>query len=478
MIKKEDIPFYLFFFIPLFFSCNNGNKNENNPPDTSIIVDEINLTGDNRLKSEVTLNWFGTDKDGYVTAYEFSFDKKNWKKTRKTDSTFLFTITSGSNTQDVDFWVRSIDNDQDKDPNPDHLKIPIKNTPPDANFISDQMPFDTVNSAVTLSWKLSDVDGQDNLKTAFIKVNNGSWYEVDINESVLTLTPESPSVAGTQKANVYYETNAPEAEKMEGLNVGDTNIFYIKAEDRANSESKVDTSKSIYIKKKSGDLLLVGADKNSNVDSYYKNTLDNVYSNNYDFVDFEKNNGERQPKFWNQNFFLQISLYDKLVFYSGQNTTTGEGELIIEAAVSSLQRYFDNNGKALITTSFPGSFNNNSNVFQRLPMDSISSSEGQARLHSDSTLYAQFPGEHPDLDASDFVLDLKPFYPTADADVIYKTPPIKKNGWTGPENMAARRKKNGNTVQVFFSMKLYKLQGNGTANDNFFDRILNNEFNW
>ena len=61
----------LFIFLS---SCKEGTPIANKPPETSISVKKINLSGQNRLNSNVQLTWNGTDPDGYVIGYEFNIN--------------------------------------------------------------------------------------------------------------------------------------------------------------------------------------------------------------------------------------------------------------------------------------------------------------------------------------------------------------------------------------------------------------------
>jgi hypothetical protein len=48
----------------LFSSCKKGEAIENQAPETYTAISAINLSGENRLNSLVTLQWWGTDPDG------------------------------------------------------------------------------------------------------------------------------------------------------------------------------------------------------------------------------------------------------------------------------------------------------------------------------------------------------------------------------------------------------------------------------
>ena len=126
--------FSLLALSSLFTGCDKGSPLANIPPETSIFLTDIQLTGQNRLNSVVTMYWSGEDQDGYVTGYELSFDGTDWAFTTASDSTFSFVIPSGQDTVDIPFYVRAMDNDGDVDPEPAFLRIPLKNRPPVARF--------------------------------------------------------------------------------------------------------------------------------------------------------------------------------------------------------------------------------------------------------------------------------------------------------------------------------------------------------
>ena len=83
------------FIISTISGCKEVQIIQNQPPDTHISIEKIELTGENRLNSSVYLTWFGTDKDGHVTSYEYSIDNVNWHYTESRDSLFKFPIDQG-----------------------------------------------------------------------------------------------------------------------------------------------------------------------------------------------------------------------------------------------------------------------------------------------------------------------------------------------------------------------------------------------
>ena len=72
----------LFAAIPLVFgSCKKdfeGTELGNIAPETYLVTDTIIRFGDDRLESEVTLKWWSDDEDGFVTGYEYTFDRWRW----------------------------------------------------------------------------------------------------------------------------------------------------------------------------------------------------------------------------------------------------------------------------------------------------------------------------------------------------------------------------------------------------------------
>ena len=112
--------YYLIGALLLFLAaCDKGEELANEAPDTQFSLKEINLSGENRLNSIVSLTWSGNDPDGYVKGFELSRDGVQWEFTTKQDSTFRFSLIAGSDTADIQLFVRAIDNENLSDPTPD-----------------------------------------------------------------------------------------------------------------------------------------------------------------------------------------------------------------------------------------------------------------------------------------------------------------------------------------------------------------------
>jgi len=470
------------FLLIAFMGCKRTlDKLPNKEPDTIITPESINLAGDDRLNSVVFLSWFGTDGDGYITGYEISLDNNTWIYTTKNDSIFSFTLESGSDTTDIEFYVRSIDNEGYIDPSPAYLKVPLKNTPPVAFFVEKGFPADTVNIVTTFRWHATDVDGDETIVKAFLKANQGDWLEIDVNNDMISIVPVIDNQTGLVEADVYYGTNSlPLTEKLNGLILGDTNHFYVKVIDFANAESEPDTSDVVFIKPKTSDRLYITGLPTGPTD-IYKSVL-NANSIDNDAVDYHSDGGLYQPGFWSPTFDLLLQHYDEVVLTSDEssftNSVTGRKAVLLDFAAPSLQIFSNNGGKTMVVTSFTKG-QDISGITSIFPIDSLSSSIGQARLYPDSTISSSLGTGYPDLGANVVLSGLSPFYMSIGAEETYIGHLTPVQDWSGPSTVGARRKDgNNNYYQYFFSIQLHKMDQNITDLEILFDQILNNDFNW
>ena len=480
MMKQKLILVVAAMFL-LLAACKKGELLTNAAPDTHISITKINLVGDDRLKSEVTLHWFGSDEDGWVTGYDLSMNGTDWTNVNTQDSTFSFSLPFGSDTTDIDFYVRAIDNDGDADPSPAYLKIPIKNTPPTAIFDSIQVLKDTSFIVTTVFLDVQDLDGVDNIDSIFFKMNNGNWYGLPGTTKVITLVPNDPSLTGTVTSKVLRGPAATLlAAEIDGLNLGGDNTFYLKARDLAGSESIIDTSKNVFVKRKASDLLVIDAHPGGispSPEDVYAQTLNNVEPN-YDRIDLRIANGANIPNLWSPTFSTLINFYDRLFWYGD---ASDGGLAILENASGAIQEYLNQGGKILVNTSFPSSFDNASVLQEYTPLDSLSTSTGSARLPTGNLVVptAAFAGTFDTLEASVFVGRATPMYAKSTAQVIYTGNFTITGGWVGSDVVCAKLVNGaGRTNVVLVTVELQQLFGRPAALENFFNGILLNEFNW
>ncbi|MEO0581201.1 MAG: hypothetical protein AAF135_03165 [Bacteroidota bacterium] len=468
----------------LFFTaCDKGELIENLPPETILFLDEINLSGDNRLISIVEINWLGEDQDGYVVGYEFSFDEVDWNFTRATDSVFRLSLPTNGDTTDAQFFIRAIDDKGLADPTPASLVIPIKNTAPTAVFDDIQEIPDTFYTVFSLPIDIADGDGQETIDSAFIKVNDGPWLSIDPLATILTIVPENPQTAGAQNAQIYIgQSNEALGTSLEGLELDGENTFYLRATDLALSGSKVDTSTSVYIKRQAGDLLVINDHPDPAAAAAYREILGRVYPT-FDLVPLK----EQPPLFWNPTFRLLINLYDKTLWFADGEYIDGTESLLLELASDEIQNYLNNEGKILISTPFNKSFTEQENVrlspiFDLSPIDSLAKGVGRVRLPPNNTLNPQ--GSEVDkldtLVSSVFFTGVDPFITKAAGETLYEG--VLNDGsvpWTGPSALAARGFFTGNlTNQVFFAIEIHKLNADPDALDATLSTIFNDFFNW
>ena len=210
------------------------------------------------------------------------------------------------------------------------------------------MTEDSALLVYTFQFETMDQDGNESIKNAYIKANNGQWTSIDLNQNMLSLVAQNPNNIGRTKANIYYGTNKQnENIQLDGFINGGNNIFYLKCVDQAGVESKIDTSETVFIRPKTADLLVVGVQPKVVLQSY-KTILD-ASGQNYDLVDYFKEGGQNFPKFWDPSFRLMASYYTKLFFFSDQSTVSNpfnnQTGLALNFAAQALQGYNDNGGK-------------------------------------------------------------------------------------------------------------------------------------
>jgi hypothetical protein len=481
MKMKRNLLLVLVTVLLALSSCNKGEKLPNVAPETRISLSAINLTGDDRLRSEVTLHWYGEDEDGWVTGFEISFDGNNWSAVDVQDSTFKFSLTLGTDTTDIDFYVRAIDNEDGVDASPAYLKIPIKNTAPTAFFDSVLALPDTSFIATTMFLDVKDLDGTENIDSIYLKVNAGPWFALAPTINTITILPDDPTASGAVSAKIYQGSAATLVPgTLTGLNLGGDNTFYLRATDIAGSESAIDTSQVVFVKRKSSDLLVIDAHPGGSSPSpeqVYAQTLDLVEPG-ADRIDLRINGGVNVPRLWSPTFSAFIGYYDRIFWYSDGSDA---GLTLLEDASGAIQNYLNEGGKILINCSFPSSFDNTSVLQEYTPLDSVSTSVGSARLPTGNLVepIGPFAANYDTLKASVFLGRATPMYVKATAETMYDGNFTTTGGWVGPSAVCARsRNVGGNTNLVLFTVELHQLNGEPDSLKNFFNQVLLNEFNW
>lgn len=474
------LSFVLITLVALFHttSCMRGELNENIPPSTRIALESINRTGENRLNSNVRLSWFGTDKDGYVVGYEISLDNENWHFTTATDSTFRFSISPGSDTTDQTFWVRAVDNEDARDPDPAFLRIPLRNTPPEASFDNDVGPLDTAFIAATFRWRATDLDGDETIESVQMKFNDGSWFEIPSANLITFVLEENAS--GVGEALVYAGVeNSSRTVKANDVRINAPNTVYIKAIDIAGAESEVDTSTTFYFKQNTSNNLII-CGQPASVRDVIMPYARNAFQNDYEFLDFFVEQGTRQPRFWQANFARVLERMDKLYVFTDistfTNPATGQSASILVNMAPLISQFNSNNGKSLITTILtPASDIDGLSV--GFPVEDIVRSGGQARLTADSALIPTMSG-YPILEPDGTITGIVPIVRSIDSENFYRAQVTPLNNWSGDNLMGALRRRNGNIQQIFMATSLHRFVGNPSDLQQFCDKIIQDDFDW
>lgn len=488
-IIRGTVALVVIFSLHFVTSCVRGNKLANQAPDTKISIDSINLTGAERLNSNISLSWYGSDADGYVVGYEISLNNTDWTYTTAQDSTFIFEIPAGSDTADIDFYVRSVDNDGNKDQTPAYLKVPVKNTPPVANFEEESQPWDTALCVATFLWEASDNDGNETVEKIEMRFNDGDWYEIPVGQKLVSFMLDTTASSGmSSEASVFYGTTmTARSLKINGVIPDHNNTLYLRAFDISGSQSQVDTSVTFYFKNKKNNLLWINGHPAS-VAPIYSNILNNI-NVSYDYLDFGTyNTGEQLPKYWNPTFELMLGLYEVLFVNADgtqtyKNPITSKSAVLLDFMAPAIQTFVSNGKKSLITTRFRKPDDGTdplSNFRGAYPIDSlvIGVQGSQARINPpDSGLVPiNLSTDFPKITPTNVLTEVIPIIKSDDAIDFYKGQITPRLGWQGTKLMASARRPNNQLTQVFFATELHKYDKDLTALENLFEEILKNEF--
>ncbi len=464
-------------------SCVKGDFKENVAPDTKISIESIDLDGEDRLNSSVRLTWFGTDADGFITGFEISTDNENWNYTQTQDSTILFTIPTGLQFADVDFYVRSIDNNNAVDPTPAFLRIPLKNSPPVASFDNDRSPGDTALCVATFYWEATDPDGDATIEGVEVRFNNGDWYPLSLGEQLISFVIDTSVTTGPATARVYYGTQSnAQPDLISGIEANADNYLQIRAVDNAGTYGEPDTAEVFFYKNKTPNakLLWISGDVQSITDQY--NTFFNNFPIEYDMLNLGADiSGEQLPKYWDPTMTLLVSLYNKIFFNTGRetftNAVTGRNTTILSFMAPVIQSFANIGGKSLITTSFATDADISELTGPYPIAGLVVSNSGQARVvPPDSGLVPLILPSLPKLIPASVQTGIVPITATSDAENFYRGQLLKLQGWTGTNTVATVRRPGNVINQIFFGLQLHDYAGDASSLQTFLEEILVNEF--
>lgn len=463
----------LSLFLGLALGCEPGVPVENQLPETRMSVDRIDLSGPDRLNSVVKLAWFGSDADGYVVAYELRVSDGPWVRTTQTDSTLVLGIPAGQDTADLVVEVRAIDHEGGTDPSPARLVVPIKNTPPSAEFTTSSFPDVPVWNAVTFQWFAEDPDGAGSITDVELRVNGGAWRPIDPNQKLVSLV-----LAANGATTLYYgNQEASAANWGYALDTAGPSLIELRARDLAGAWSTPDTAPTVTVKMPQSRLLVV-ASHSAAADAAWSSDLA-ALGVDYDLLDLLSSSGAARPRSWNPGFRHTLRGYDAVVVYTASSVMldpqTGLTKLPLAHMGPAIQRFGEGGGRVLVSASFSAT-SDLTDLVGTFPIDGLVTSTGQVRLVTDSALVAQQSG-YPSLKSTNVLIGLTPMVASADAEVLYRGQLSKLSGWQGDNLMGVLRRKQGAVQSVFLSFDLHRLDGqNGQMRRDALQKILIDEF--
>lgn len=471
------------------FGCSRGFEGEllsNGAPETYLVTDTIIRYGDDRLESEVALQWWGDDPDGFVEGYAFTFDaviteSTVWTFTTAQDSTFILAPPPGSDSADFIFHVRAIDNQGNVDPTPASLTIPVKNSPP---AVSIQPGLNTpVRSfpALRFYWNGSDPDGAQNLL----------HYEVCFND-----TTTAPFILASTVSSAIFEAVDPTltdmvcrvfpngavtalAETMSGLKGDAWNTFYIRAVDQSNATSAFVAADSIFIKRKNSDILLVNGYSTLTNEAFY---ISHLATNGFTTVDtmqiFQTVDGAyTQQSADNLTQGKIFAMFDAIVWFSNNADNS------FSLAQKTTEAFFNAGGKMLMSVYISSSFDPLSNFLDFTPIASLVSPEDTTLILDLGASLTPLEAGWPELQGTSIVGVVKPIQLQIGATPLYDATLTAKDNvtltftpWTGVSTViASKADAFGQTNFVISTLELNKLDGLMNM-DAFFEKVMLDAF--
>lgn len=480
--------------------CKQDEPLPQSPPSTRIFVKEVNRSGADRLRSIVHLHWSGNDRDGIVIGFELSFDNQNWAFTTRTDSIFSFNIRTQSDTTDVNFWVRAVDNDNLRDPNPAFLRIPIRNTPPQISYDTTFFRTDTHRVVFTFAVQASDPDGPQTLDRIEIKANDGNWTQLPPNVGFLTLVPVPNNQSGRVRAEVLDGTTGRSLNaQLDGINLGGSNVLYLKAVDQGSLESRVDTTSSVVLLPRTADWLVLDLWRQNSgfvIPSgrpivTYRSELSSA---GISFDYFDLTNPNLVLPLRNSTLSALLRQYPKVFLF----TSRGDPEVaLVNSLETGIQSFLTGGGRLLLNVPYTiGDPNPNDpflpvtfrSLFLYSPADSVSSVFTNGSIPIDGALRPDSRGGagYPELvngsrlaGREQLISRVNPFYLKPGAEAIYRADLVQAGGepWGGSRIVMARlRNAAGNSNIIYSSVALHEVNGNRNLADVL--RQVAREFNW
>ncbi|MCB9210607.1 MAG: hypothetical protein H6612_07575 [Ignavibacteriales bacterium] len=402
----------LIFSLLIIVSCNeaiNDNLLDNNKPETHLFIYSDSEVS--QQKSRLQVHWWGDDKDGLVIGYLFKWDgiENQWHFTTSNDSVFALPI--GTVDTSYTFYVSSVDNSgngifdsevyigqenighepftdlnnnsvYDKgepffdfgaiDESPAFQKFPIKNSSPEITWNDLSILPEVSFPVMTVGWNAFDLDGNETIKEIHLALNDTSDFIVLSGSTRLVSLIVNDLNSQNPEMNVYInaDENKLQDDKLKNLRLNDNNRLYIRGVDISGSKSEFlplpDTSRSWYISKPKGELLIVDDFESGETAAEFYTARFNEFINDYDVIDLEN----ISLPYESITFQNTLKLFKFIFWYSGSNPSIDLTNLVT-------QNYLQNGGKIAYSMTFQDSsanFDFSTQIAQTfLPIESFDS---------------------------------------------------------------------------------------------------------
>jgi len=451
--------------------CKSDKLIGNTPPETRLFVNELKLTGENRLQSIVRMHWAGEDKDGIVTAFEISLDNQNWSRVTVTDSLFRFDLNTAADTTDINFFVRAIDDKDARDPSPASLRVPIRNTPPVVKFDTSYVNDSLVLPLKTIGWTASDADGEASIRTIRLKANDGAWLDLPPTVRQVTIIPDNRTAPdAVTTASLYFGTDTrPFNQKLEGVRIGN-NTFYLQATDIGTLTSNTDTlggKNPVRFAVQPSQVLLMDSWVSSpDAGTQTLPILNQVYQNTITAIDLTK----KLPTQRNITFDRLFDLYNDIYWVAELNATQLD---ILESSETTIQNFLNRGGKLFVSMTINDRVDSLSSFFRYTPMERLTK-ERNGLIDNDKGIVPTTSGGqgYPILKngLGSLITEINPFIPKEASIPIYEAEIIDGSGQSWKESRVAVAKllgRDGKTNMIFSSVPIHQLNGNNNLADFF-----------
>ncbi len=461
----------LFLVLSLtFLTCSKEFSSEplpNAPPDTYLFLNPDSAL--RRTSSQQHLRWWGSDPDGFVRGFLFSFDSLTWQYTVRNDSLFALRLITTDTT--YRFLVAAVDdrgngrydastphgrepftdvnndgewNDGEPfidfgaiDPTPASLAVPIENSAPAVSFVLRSDVPETTYTVASFQWTGSDFDGVETIANYYYALDDTSqasrWRTLPGSFTSLTLF-----------RNRFLSPMDPPNFRNDSLTAGD-HVLFLKARDVAGAYSATvrmpQEGKRWHVREPQGDFLIVD-DYSANDASagFYGAMFDTLLGGRLravDVLDIKRGassikRGDLVPALINPTLTETFKLFKYIYWYSDNGPS-------LEIAQTTLPEFKRSGGKVLFTSGFPENVTAQGSLVDFAPIENVESSLFARLLNPGDTLVADTDPSYPLLvrdTVGTFYAFPRGVLPKVNARVIYRMQSSTR--WTGQPIMGVK----------------------------------------